>query len=208
MNVIDALKWRYAVREFSSKVIPAQDLHELADATRLTASSYGLQPYKLIVVESPEMREALLPHSMGQTKVRDSSHLFILASHNDINDHFIEKYFAMTAQVKGIEQQALAGFKQHVKDVILGMPEAAKRQWADQQAFIALGNLLTVAALKSIDACPMGGFDAAGFDEVLGLTDNGLRSCVICALGYRSDHDSSAQAKKIRPDFDNFMLRV
>ncbi|MBU3005320.1 NAD(P)H-dependent oxidoreductase [Paraglaciecola arctica] len=208
MSVIDALTWRYAVREFSNKEIPAQDIHELADATRLTASSYGLQPYKLVVVESREMREALLPHAMGQTKVLDSSHLFILASNNEIDDHFIEQYFAMTARVRGVDPQSVAGFKQHVKDVILGMPKGGRKQWADQQAFIALGNLLTVAALKGIDACPMGGFDAEGFDEVLGLKDKGLRSCVICALGYRSEYDSSAQAKKIRVDFDNFMLRV
>ncbi|MDN4502427.1 NAD(P)H-dependent oxidoreductase [Alteromonadaceae bacterium BrNp21-10] len=208
MNVIKQLQWRYAVREFNDKIIDRKDIEELSEAVRLTASSYGLQPYKLIVIESKKIRSLLVPHAMGQNKVRDSSHLFILACQTQIDDDYIDYIFSSTENIRALDEGTLDGFKDHVKSAFSGMSEDAKTNWAQQQAYIALGNLLTVAALKEIDACPMGGFDSAGFDEVLGLKELSLSSCVICALGYRSGTDTAALAEKFRVDNQQFTILV
>lgn len=208
MNILNQLNWRYAVRRFNETKISGHQIEELAEATRLTASSYGLQPYKLLVIESDEVRDALLAYSMGQIKVKESSHLFVLACNSSIDDNFIDHYFARMASERSIHESSLMDFKQHVKDAILGMTVEQRDHWADQQAYIALGNLLTVAALKEIDACPMGGFDNKGFDQVLGLKELGLRSCVICTLGYRSVDDESANDKKVRQVQEQFLIQV
>lgn len=208
MNILHQLNWRYAVRNFSEKSIAATDVDELIEAVRLTPSSYGLQPYRLIVIDSEEMKEKLLPYSMGQTKVKECSHLFVLASQTSLSEGVIDDYFTRTEEVRELESGTTDGFKAHVKEVMLKMPQSEQAKWADQQAYIALGNLLTVAAIKEIDACPMGGFEAEGFNKVLGLDSLGLKTSVICALGYRSTEDLSADAAKVRMASKDFCLSL
>ncbi|MCC2605745.1 NAD(P)H-dependent oxidoreductase [Planctobacterium marinum] len=206
MSIIEDLEWRYAVREFSDEVIPQEDIDELVEAVRLTPSSYGLQPYKLLVIKDQSIKSKLLAFSMGQTKARDCSHLFVFASQMNINDEYIDTHFQLTEKIRQLQEGTTNGFKQHVKDAILGMSENDRKHWADQQAFIALGNLLTVAATKRIDACPMGGFEAEGYDKILNLKEKGLRSVVICTLGYRSNADTSALSPKVREPLNSFCI--
>ncbi|WP_417657175.1 NAD(P)H-dependent oxidoreductase [Pseudidiomarina aestuarii] len=208
MAILEALNWRYAVREFSDTQLSDETIAELVEATRLSPSAYGLQPYKLLVVKSPEVKSELLPYAMGQTKVRDCSHLFILTVNTTIDAEFIEQHFAHVEIERGLEAGALAGFTQHVKDVMLSMSAEQLQQWAENQVHIALGNLLTTAALKQVDACPMAGFENQGFDEVLGLTELGLRSAVICALGERADTDASSAERKVRLPINDFSLEI
>lgn len=208
MNILQQLKWRYAVREFSDKTVAKADICEFVEAMRLTPSSYGLQPYRLFVVEDIEVKSQLLPHAMGQTKVRDCSSLFVLASKTSLSEADIDQHFTLTEELRGLMPGTSDGFKAHVKEVILHMSPQEQAIWAAQQAFIALGNLLTVAALKEVDACPIGGFEPQGFNQVLGLDNMGLNATVICALGYRSAQDSSALAAKVRVHTDHFCLTI
>jgi len=198
MNLLAALNWRYAVRKFSSQQLPKHQLNTLLEATRLSASSYGLQPYKIIVVKSSETREQLLPHSYGQEKVVNCSHLLVIASHTNIGDHtvdrYIEQYLATTHQ----PMSTITDYSAQMKASLANMNTQQKLQWAHQQSYIALGNLLTSAALLQIDSCPMTGFDNAQYDQILGLSEQHLTASVICAIGFRHPQDTSAQRKKIR----------
>jgi len=208
MNVIDALNWRYAVRQFSDVKIDDEKLNELLNAARLSPTSYGLQPYRLIVVNDKNVRKDLLPHSMGQDKVVDCSHLIIVAVQTDIGDEMVDRYIQSVAETRGFPEAELEGFSEHVKNVFRDMTVAEKREWAHQQAYIALGTLLTTAAVMKIDSCPMGGFEPEGFDQVLGLDEMGLESSVICAIGLRHPADTSAQLPKVRYSQAEMILAV
>ncbi len=208
MNTIDALNWRYAVRQFNNHILSNAQINNLTEATRLTASSYGLQPYRLLVISSKEVREKLLPHAMGQNKVRDCSHLFLLAVKTNIDAEYIDKHFTMAEQQQNLELGSLEGFAKHVKEVMCSMTTEQLANWADNQAYIALGNLLTAAAIAGVDACPMAGFDKAGFNEVLNLTSQQLSVSVICALGNRCDSDSSAKNPKVRIPASEFVVEI
>ncbi|MFC3096165.1 NAD(P)H-dependent oxidoreductase [Alteromonas sediminis] len=208
MAILEALNWRYAVREFSDMKLSDETIAELVEATRLSPSAYGLQPYKLLVVKSPEVKNKLLPYAMGQTKVRDCSHLFILTVNTIIDAQFIEQHFAHVERERCLDAGELAGFTQHVKEVMLSMSVEQLQHWAENQVHIALGNLLTTAALKQVDACPMAGFEKQGFDQVLGLTEQGQKSAVICALGERAVTDTSSSERKVRLPANNFSLEI
>ena len=208
MSILEALKWRYAVREFSDKQLPKDVITEIVEATRLSPSAFGLQPYKLLVIKSAEVREKLLQYSMGQTKVRDCSHLIVLTVKTSIDANFIEQHFTNVEQERNLEQGALSGFSQHVKSVMLSMSSEQLQQWAENQVHIALGNLLTTAAINKVDTCPMAGFEKQGFDDVLGLAEVGLRSSVICALGVRASTDASSADRKVRLPVDDFSVEI
>lgn len=208
MNLLDALNWRYAVREFADTKLEEKLVSELVEATRLSPSAYGLQPYKLIVVRSDSLKAKLFNYAMGQAKVKHCSHLFVLAVNTTIDEQFIAQHFEHLKRERKLEEGALAGYEQHVKDVMLSLSTQQLEQWAENQAHIALGNLLTSAAIRRIDACPMAGFDKQGFDEVLELAKHGLKSTVICALGERAVSDVSAAERKVRSPIDSFRMEL
>jgi nitroreductase len=198
MNVIDALNWRYAVRTFSPERIDDRKIQELITATRLSATSYGLQPYRMILVDDIDTRRALLPFSFGQEKVVNCSHLLVFAAQKQIGDEMVDRYIQSVARTRGVSADRLKGLADHMKSVFAGMSTAEKKEWAHQQVYIALGTMLTAAATMQIDSCPMGGIEQSGYDDVLGLKERGLETSVICALGIRHPDDESARLKKVR----------
>ena len=198
MNVIQALNWRYAVREFSAERVDEHKIEELLNATRLSATSYGLQPYRMIRVDDIAVRQQLMPYSMGQEKVVDCSHLIVFAAQTASGDEMVECYIDSVAKTRGVSVDELTGLAEHMKSVFAGMSPAQKREWSHQQVHIALGTLLTTAAMLKIDSCPMGGIEPAGYDKVLGLVERGLETSVICALGVRHPNDKNAGQKKVR----------
>jgi nitroreductase len=208
MNIIEALNWRYAVREFSAERIDEQKIEQLLDAARLSATSYGLQPYRMIRVEDIGIRQQLLPHSFGQQKVVDCSHLVVFAAETDVGDEMVDRYIDSVANTRGISIHDLAGLADHMKSVFSDMSPAQKREWAHQQVHIALGTLLTAAAMMQIDSCPMGGIEPAGYDQVLGLTERGLETSVICALGVRHPQDDNAGLQKVRYGQSEMVMTV
>jgi nitroreductase len=199
-QLLDQLNWRYATKQFDpQRKISAQDWGTLEDALQLSPSSGGLQPWKFVVVTDPAVRTKLLPASYGQAQIADASHLVVFAAKKNFNEADVDAHIKHTAEVRGVSPADLAPYRDIlVGGIVKSMDEPARAAWARNQAYIALGNLLTSAALLSIDACPMEGFDRAQYDEILGLSAQGLGSAVIATLGYRSPADKYAGALKVR----------
>lgn len=200
MKVIDALNWRYAVREFSTEVIAPAKLQQLLDATRLSPSSYGLQPYHLLVIQSPQLKQQLLEFSLGQDKVAQCSHLIVFAAHTNIGDATVNRYVKQFSQTRGVETSQLKNMEEHYKAALAVMDQSRRQEWAHQQAYIALGNFLTCASLLKIDTCPMTGIEFDGYDRVLGLREKNLTATAVCPIGIRHPQDASAREKKVRFD--------
>jgi nitroreductase len=204
-QLLEQLNWRYATKQFDPKrKISAPDWAVLEEALRLTPSSGGLQPWKFIVVTDPAIRAKLVPASYGQTKVAEASHLVVLASKNNFSEADVDAHLQHTAEVQGVSVESLAP----LRGIVKSMDETARNAWARNQVYIALGNLLTSAALLGIDACPMEGFDRAQYDEILGLKAKGLASGVIATFGYRSPDDKYAKAPKVRFPREQVLIEI
>lgn len=197
---MEQLNWRYATKQFDpNRKISASDWTTLEEALRLTPSSGGLQPWKFIVVTDPAVRAELRPASYGQPQITDASHLVVFAAKNNFGEADVDAHLRNVSKLQNVPLEALAQFRgMLVGGIVQAMDESARNAWARNQAFIALGNLLTSAALLGIDACPMEGFDRAQYDEILGLKAKGYSSAVIAPLGYRLSTDKYAAAPKVR----------
>ena len=199
-QLLDRLNWRYATKQFDpERKISARDWATLEEALLLSPSSGGVQPWKFIVITDPEMRAKLLPASFGQPQITTASHLVVFASKNNLGEADIDALINLTATTRGMPMESLATYRNMlVGSLVNSMDEPARNAWARTQTFIPLGILLASAAMLGIDACPMGGFDGAQYDEILGLKKDGYASAVIATLGYRSSSDKYAQAAKVR----------
>lgn len=199
MNIIESLNWRYATKEFdSSKQVSKEDLETITESLRLTASSFGLQPWKFLIISNQEVKNSLLEHSWGQKQVTDCSHHIVFCHPSKFDDKDVDAFIADTAETRGQSLEDLKGYEQVMKGFLSHLDEDKKRIWMKDQVYIALGNLLTTCALMKIDACPMEGIVQAKYDEVLGLKEKGLMAAVACPIGYRKDSDKYASAPKIR----------
>ena len=208
MTLLEALDWRYAVKQFSDEKITPGEVKTLLNGTRLSASSYGLQPYNIIVVESNIVRKQLLLFSYGQEKMADSSHLIIFAAHTQVGDVTVDRYIENHVKITSTPYAELVKFSDHMKSALAVKTAEQKQEWAHQQAYIALGNFLTCAAMMKIDSCPMTGFDNAGYDGVLGLLEKGLTTSVICPIGRRHINDVQALSPKVRFDYDQIVMEI
>lgn len=208
MNLLTALNWRYAVRRFSDQVVTEDQLEQLLHAIVLSPSSYGLQPYRVLVVKNQALQQQLVAHAYGQDKVADCSHLLVLAADTDIGETTVARYFENYVKANGqqADPNALANYRDHLSSALAAKSPQQKQRWAAEQVFIALGNLVTSAALLNIDACPMTGFDVAGFNQVLGLDELGLTATATCPIGYRHADDKNAEQAKVRRSLAEFVI--
>ena len=199
-QLMEALLWRYATKAFDpNRKIPAATWNTLQEALVLSASSFGLQPYKFIVVNDPAMRAKLMPHAWGQRQVVDASHFVVFAGRAAMTEVEIDRFLSRIVEVRGGNREALAGYRQMMTGSLLGEHmKPVIPHWAARQCYIALGNLLTSAALLGVDACPMEGFVPAEFNKILGLPAQGYAAVVCCAMGYRSAEDKYATIPKVR----------
>src|SRR5690606_25278261 len=158
------LKWRYATKKFDpTKKIAKQDIELLKEAIQLSASSYGLQPYKVIIISDPEIKAKLKVAANGQAQLEDASHVVVFANLSDLSEKHVASYIDNISKTRGLETQQLEGFSSLMNSVVGGLSEDAREVWAAKQTYIALGNLLSAAADLKIDSCPMEGFDADKF---------------------------------------------
>jgi len=210
IQLLEQLNWRYATKQFDpTRKISAQDWAALEEALLLTPSSGGLQPWNFIVVTDPAVRAKLLPASYGQAQITNASHLVVFASKKNFNEADVDAHIKHTAEIQGVSFETLAPFRgMLVGGIVQSMDEKARDAWARNQAYIALGNLLTSAAVLGIDACPMEGFDRVQYDEILGLAAKGFASGAIVTLGYRLATDKYASAPKVRFPKEQIFTRI
>jgi nitroreductase len=198
MNLIASLQWRYATKKMTGDKVFTEKLDTILHATQLSASSYGLQPYTILVIDNEAVKKQLSPAAYNQPQILQSSHLLVFCTWTDISEEQVTDYIKNIAATRNIDEETLAGFKATILGTVDGLSVEQKQVWAAKQAYIALGTTLVAAAVEEVDATPMEGFNAAQFDEILGLQAKGLTSVVICALGYRSADDELATLPKIR----------
>lgn len=197
--IIDGLKWRYATKKFDpTKKLTQEQLDLLLEAMRLTPSSYGLQPWKFIVITNPEKRAALREAGYNQAQITDASHLIVFAVDTNVNNEDIDKYIAAISQTRGVPVEMLKDFEGMMKGFASSKSQAELTEWAARQAYIALGVLISACSVEKIDVAPMEGFDSAKFDEILGLSQHSLATKVIAAVGFRAEDDEFAQMAKVR----------
>ncbi|MEI6083552.1 MAG: NAD(P)H-dependent oxidoreductase [Verrucomicrobiota bacterium] len=208
--LLQQLQWRYATKKFdSTQKIPATHWQALEEALVLTPSSYGLQPWKFIIITDQSTKEKLVPVSWGQRQVADCSHVVVFAIKKNLSAADVDRYLERIAEVRGGTAQSLATYrKMMVSDVIDGPRSKIVNEWATRQAYIALGNFMTSAAMLGIDTCPMEGLEPDKYDAILGLPARGLATVVGCVAGYRAADDKYATLAKVRYPHDSMVERI
>lgn len=207
MKLIEDLNWRYATKKYSTQKVSEDDLEKIIDAINLSASSTGIQTYRLFVIENPEMRKELGSDSFNP-QIVEASHLLLFAAFDSISQETIDNYIRLVAKVREMPVEDLAGFKSAL-GALLTRTDDENFIWSAKQAYIALGTGLIAAAALHVDATPMEGFNTEKFDEVLGLKEKGLKSVVLLALGYRDEeNDKYAKLKKVRVPKEEFVIRI
>ncbi|WP_461534210.1 nitroreductase family protein [Sinomicrobium sp.] len=203
-KLIDDLKWRYATKKFSDKRVSSEDLDKVIEAINLSASSIGIQPYRLFVIDSPSLKKELGENSFN-SQIVESSHLLVFAAFDSIKEGTIDKYLQRVAKERETPAEQLADFKNKISSFLLAQTDNDNFIWSTKQAYIGLGTGLIAAANLKIDATPMEGFDAEKFDEILKLKEKGLKSVVLLALGYRDEeNDWNSKLKKVRLPIQEF----
>ncbi|MBN2746427.1 MAG: nitroreductase family protein [Bacteroidales bacterium] len=204
MNTItEALKNRYAVKLFDdSKKLTQEQVEELKTVVNLTASSLGMQPYRIVIIENQKIKEALKPSAYNQAQITTASHLFLFCAYEQLDQDYVEDYMNLIAETRQQTRESLKGYESMVSSFVDGRTKEELSVWAAKQAYIAIGNLLTSAAIAGIDACPMEGFDAQAFKEIMNLDKMNLQPLALVALGYKSAEDKYADLAKVRRSND------
>lgn len=199
-QLLDQLNWRYAVKRFdATKKLSASDWSAIEQAMVLSPSSYGLQPWRFIVVQTAEIRKALKAASWNQSQVEDCSHYVVFLAKDTVTENDVNSYVERMANVRGVPKEKLAGlYNAIVGDVVKGPRSSWVKNWTARQVYIALGQTMAAAAMIGVDACPMEGLDPNEYDRILGLNASGYHSVCALAIGYRHQDDGLAKAKKVR----------
>jgi len=209
MSSIESLQWRYAVKKFDdTRSISEDQITILKQAFNLTATSYGLQPIKLVIIKNKEIQKSLIEHSWHQEQVAQASHLLVICTQNIVDRNSVEHYFNMVKKVRNTPDEILDPFKKYLSESISQKSKEEIKSWAKNQAYLALGNLLTVCAIEQIDACPMEGFIPEKYDELLQLQDQNLTAALVLPVGYRAEDDYMKDLKKIRKNIDEMVLEI
>ncbi|MEQ8414110.1 MAG: NAD(P)H-dependent oxidoreductase [Imperialibacter sp.] len=203
MNLIDKLNWRYATKIFDpEKKVSAHDLAFLKEAIRLSVSSYGLQLYKVLIIENGDIRKELRTSSWNQSQITDASHLFVFCNYTRNYDQHVDSYIRRIIELQGKSDDGLKQYGEFIKKTIAGMPTEERKSWSEKQTYLALNNLLMACAELKIDACPMEGFDKQAYNQLLGIDELGLNAAVIAPVGYRSDNDETQERQKVRKSME------
>ncbi|HTH82556.1 MAG TPA: NAD(P)H-dependent oxidoreductase [Mucilaginibacter sp.] len=209
MSLLDKLNWRYATKKFDpAKKLSTDQLNTLLDAVQLAPSSAGLEPYKVLVIEDPEIRAQLREAAHGQAQLTDASQVIIFAAETNLDENYVTHYIDQIATTRGIDRVNLELFEKNIKNSVNSMTEDQKIIWNHKQAYIALGVLVSAAADMGIDACPMEGFQAGKFDEILGLKALGLTTSVIAPVGFRAEDDAFSKVIKVRRPKEELFIHV
>ena len=198
-QLIDSLEWRYATKAFKSdQKIPSDVWADLEKSLVLTPSSFGLQPWKFVVITDQAVKDSLVEHSWGQQQVSNCSHMIVLCAKTEMTTEDTETFLASIVAARGVTRESLDGYAGMMSGFFGNMDATQTLSWAKNQVYIALGQLMSSAALVGVDACPMEGISPADYDRILGLEGTGYTTAVACPLGYRADDDKYAELPKVR----------
>jgi nitroreductase len=208
-NFIENQNWRYATKKFdATKKVSTEDLETLKKAIQLSSSSYGLQLYKVFIIENPEVRAQLQPVSWGQSQIVDASHLLVFANIVNVQESHIDAYVQNIADTRGLSVEDLKGYSDFMKSKIVPLPVEQKAVWTSKQTYLALGNLLNAAAELKIDVTPMEGFEPEKYNEILGLDKLGLNASLVAAIGYRHEEDATQHYAKVRKPIEELFETI
>ena len=206
-QLLEALQWRYATKKFdANRHLTDDKIAIIKKAFNLTASSFGLQPVKLLVIHNQKLQDELVPLSMNQQQVADASHVLVFCIEKKIDPSYIEGYFENVKEIRNTPDEILQPYRDYLRDHFKKESPEAIENWATKQAYLAIGNLLTICALEKIDACPMEGFQANGYDKLLKLSERGLSSVLVMPIGYRAVDDMFADFKKVRKTLEEAVI--
>ncbi|MCF6350544.1 MAG: NAD(P)H-dependent oxidoreductase [Flavobacteriaceae bacterium] len=209
MNIIKNLKWRYACKKFDiNKTLTDKKISNLKKVFNLTATSFGLQPIKMLVIKNAKIKTSLLKYAYYQQQVTTCSHLLVLCIDTEINTKTIDTYFDLEKQIRGTPEEVIGKYRKQLKVDYIKKSKQEVEQSAIYQAYIALGNLMTVCAIKKIDSCPMEGFDTVKFDEILKLKELNLKSVLLLPVGYRDKTDFMRKLKKVRKPLKKIIIEM
>lgn len=202
-EIIKDLNWRYATKKFDpSKKIADHDLEIIKESLRLTPSSYGIQPYKFLLVKNEVIREQLTAASYNQQQVKDASHLIVMCAYNELLPEHVDAYMSRIATTRNVDKDTLTGFSDMIHRTSVEMETEKQKIWMSKQLYIALGQLMHTCAALKIDSTPMEGFKPEEYDRILGLKDQNLHAVLACPIGYRHEEDKAIQNKKVRKSLD------
>lgn len=208
-NSIEQLEWRYAVKKFNAeKQLSDDKIDILKKAFNLTATSYGLQPITLVVIKNKNLQKELVPHSFDQSQIAQASHVLVICIENEVDSEYIANYFHQVKKVRGTSEEVLNPFKESIIKSFSNKEVQEIKEWSKNQAYLAMGNLLTICALEEIDSCPMEGFNPEAYDKVLDLNKKGLTSVLVMPVGYRADDDMFSTFKKVRKDMNESVIEI
>lgn len=209
MTVLEKLQWRYAVKKFdNTKILSNEQLELLKNAFNLTATSYGLQPVKLVVIHNKEIQKELVAHSWNQRQVLDASHLLVICVPKSYTSEEVQKYFNLVQKIRNTSDEIINPFKKFLTAEIEKKTQEELLIWNKNQAYLALGNLLTVCAIEQIDSCPMEGFVPEKYDKVLQLDAQNLTSVLVLPVGFRAEDDYMKDLKKVRKNIDEVIINI
>ncbi len=209
MTIIESLQWRYAVKKFDeTKFLSEEKINTLKEAFNLTATSYGLQPVKLVVIKNKEIQQKLVEHSWGQKQVSQASHLLVICIPAVYKKQYANDYFDLIKKVRNTPDEVLNPFRDFLTSDVNNRTQEELLQWNKNQAYIVLGNLLTVCALEKIDSCPMEGFIAEKYDEILKLKEQNLSSVLVLPVGFRAEDDYMKDLKKVRKNIEDLVVEI
>lgn len=209
MDLIESLKWRYAVKKFDkNKILTDKQIQTLKEAFNLTASSYGLQPLKLLIIKNKTIQKDLVLHSWNQPQVLEASHLLIICIPKKYTSEKVKEYFNLVQKVRNTPDSIINPFKKFLTKEIENKTQEELFAWNKNQAYLALGNLLTACALEKIDACPMEGFLPEKYDEILKLSEQNLTSVLVLPVGFRAEDDYMKDLKKVRKKVDDSVIEI
>ncbi|MFM7079759.1 MAG: NAD(P)H-dependent oxidoreductase [Bacteroidota bacterium] len=206
-ELTDAMRWRYATKKMNGAIVPDDKLQRILESIRLSASSMGLQPYRVMVISDMELRKKLQPAAYGQQQIVGCSHLLVFAVQHPLGFAEVNRIVELTAHERQVGIDSLSGYKAMLEQAVLNKSPEGLFHWATKQAYISLGSGLVAAAMEKVDATPMEGFNPESFDEILGLQAMGLKSVALLALGYRDGaNDPNASKKKVRIPAEEFFI--
>jgi len=209
MEIIKKLKWRYACKKFdANKKLSTSQIETIKNAFNLTATSFGLQPLKMLVIKDDSLKNKLLPHAFNQQQVSTCSHLLVICIDTEINETTIHTHFELEKEIRGVTEESISGFKKQLKGMFAEKSNLEIEKSSIQQAYLALGNLMTVCAIEKIDSCPMEGFLPHKFDEELKLSQQKLKAILLLPVGFRAEDDFMSKLKKVRKPIEETIIEL